>query len=143
MNALVKIDTLPAQDIVDIGADLIGQASVAQHALNTHFYIDQRTGEPLPSDGLIGELLACQKIGLMHSELSETLEGVRKSEMDKHLPHLTAEEVEMADLFLRALDYCGWRKLRIAQAIREKSAYNRTRKDHTREARLAPGGKKF
>lgn len=143
MNGTIVDGNACPAEVLAQAAEVIEVAGRAQHALNQHFYVDQRTGEKLPSDGLIGDLLCCQKIGLMHSELSETLEGVRKGEMDKHLPHLTAEEVEMADLFLRALDYCGWRKLRIAQAIREKAAYNQTRVDHTREARLAAGGKKF
>jgi hypothetical protein len=62
---------------------------------------------------------------------------------DKHLPHRTAEEVEMADLLIRVLDYCGANEFDIEGAVAEKRAYNRRREDHTIEARRAAGGKKF
>lgn len=84
-----------------------------------------------------------EKIALMHSELSEALEGARKGLPDAHLPHRSAEEVEMADAVIRILDYCGRFNLDIGGAIAEKLRYNATRKDHTKEARSAPGGKKF
>lgn len=49
---------------------------------------DPATGEP--KDRNDGELIA-----LMHSELSEALEGVRKNSNDSHLPHRKSVEVEL------------------------------------------------
>ncbi len=100
------------------------------------FYVDLETGEPK-------EINVPEKIALCHSELSEALEGHRKGLMDNHLPHRSMVEVELADLLIRVFDLCGYLKLDIGGAVIEKIAYNRHRKDHTREARLAPGGKKY
>lgn len=67
------------------------------------------------------------KIALMHQELSEMLEGVRKPGPDKHCPEFTNEEVELADLLIRAGDYASARGLRLAEAILAKMAVNETR----------------
>lgn len=114
----------------------LNYAAVLVHENNQAFYRDLKTD--LPIDRNVPELIC-----LMHSELSEALEGVRKGGKDKHLPWRSVEEVEMADLFIRALDYCAFRKLDIEGAIKEKMLYNVHRSDHTREARMADGGKKF
>jgi len=81
------------------------------------------------------------KIALMHSELSEGLEGQRKGLMDDHLPKREMEEVEYADTIIRILDVCGHKGYDIGGAIIEKLMYNAQRADHKREARQAPGGK--
>lgn len=104
---------------------------------NEHFWTDLVTGERL-KDRNKGEMFA-----LMHSELSEAFEAERKNLNDDHLPHRRGVEVELADLFIRVMDYAGEYGLDLDGAIAEKRAYNRTRKDHTREARLAPNGKKW
>lgn len=104
--------------------------------LNRHFYRDLETDKPI-------ERNPAELIALMHSELSEMLEGVRKSTLDSHLTYLKAEEVELADLLIRAFDYAHYRKLDLSRAVIDKLAYNATRKDHTREARQAVHGKKF
>jgi hypothetical protein len=111
-------------------------AARAVHRLNDHFYRDIHTGALLAINP--GE-----KIALIHSEISEMLEGARKGEMDAHLPNRKSEEVEAADALIRLLDYCGWRELDLAGAVADKLKYNTVRKDHTNEARRADGGKKF
>ena len=82
------------------------------------------------------------KIALIHSEVSEALEGGRKGKADDHLPHRTATEVELADAVIRIMDLAGELNLDLAGAIVEKLAYNQTRPDHKPEARAAEGGKK-
>jgi hypothetical protein len=105
------------------------------HAANAHFYRDLTTGEPI---GNVGE-----KNALIHSEVSEMLEGARKGCKDDHLPHRSMEEVEAADVLIRLLDYCAWRGLDLGGATAEKLEYNRNRADHKDDARRAAGGKKF
>lgn len=97
---------------------------------------DLATGEP--KDRNDGELIA-----LMHSELSEALEGLRKDRNDDHLPHRKSVEVELADTLIRIFDYAGARNLDLAGAVIEKLAFNQRRADHKPAARLEADGKKF
>jgi len=85
-----------------------------------------------------GELIA-----LMHSELSEALEGLRKNLMDDKLEHREMAEVEFADCVIRIMDYCGAKKYDIGGALMEKRRYNAVRADHTHEERLKKNGKRF
>lgn len=85
-----------------------------------------------------GELLC-----LIHSEISEAMEGERKDIMDDHLPHRKMAEVELADAVIRIMDYAGAYGYDIGGAIAEKLEYNRTRADHSHEERAKSGGKKF
>lgn len=75
-----------------------------------------------------------EKIALMHSELSEALEGLRRGPFpglsDDKLPHRPMVEVELADTVIRIMNYATHRGLDVAGAIVEKIAYNRTRADH-------------
>lgn len=83
------------------------------------------------------------KLCLIHSEISEALEGVRKDKMDDHLKERKAIEVELADAVIRIFDLAGALNLDVASAIIEKLGYNQQRADHKPEARMATGGKKI
>lgn len=80
---------------------------------------------------------------LMVSEIAEAMEGDRKSLMDDHLPHRRMVEVELADALIRIFDFAGENNLDLEGALHEKLLYNVRRHDHTHEARLAEGGKKW
>jgi len=84
-----------------------------------------------------------EMICLIHSELSEAMEGERKGLMDDHLPHRLMAEVEMADAIIRIMDYCGRWNYDISGAIKEKMEYNKNRSDHKLENRSKEGGKTF
>lgn len=83
------------------------------------------------------------KIALIHSEISEALEGIRKGARDEHIPSRSSIEVELADALIRIFDLAGYMDLDLEGALKDKMEYNKQRQDHKPEARSAEGGKKF
>ena len=106
------------------------------HTANERWWVDLQTGEPLQRN--VGELLM-----LIVSEVAEAMEGHRKNLPDDKLPHRSMIEVELADAMIRICDASAGLGLDLAGAVAEKMAYNSTRADHTREARLSQHGKKY
>jgi uncharacterized membrane protein len=91
---------------------LLEESSRVQAAINllvkeTHaasveagWWTDLTTGEPLPADIPL-------KTVLIHSEISEAMEGDRKNLQDNKLPHRKMFEVELADAVIRSGDLAG------------------------------------
>ncbi len=106
------------------------------HAANQTWWHNPATGERLNRNK--GELLM-----LIVSEISEAMEGERKSLMDDKLPHRRMAEVELADALIRIFDYAGAYGFDLDGAVAEKRAFNARRADHKPEARLAANGKQW
>ena len=110
------------------------------------WWTDMTSGQDMTSKGYplikptrnVPELLC-----LVHSEISEAMEGHRKMLSDDKLPHRSMLEVELADAVIRIFDMSGGLGLDVAGAIAEKLHYNSTRADHKVENRRAVGGKQF
>ncbi|XEY16560.1 hypothetical protein ABMY26_07125 (plasmid) [Azospirillum sp. HJ39] len=107
------------------------------------WYTNLKTGQPLKRN--VPEMLC-----LIHSEISEAMEGYRKNLQDDKLPHRKMVGVELADALIRILDLAGYldtlpeyEGLDLAGAVLEKMAFNANRSDHKPENRVLDGGKKF
>lgn len=98
--------------------------------------------DPVTGDSLVGKRNKAEMIALMHSELSECLEGVRKDLQDDKLPQFKMEHVEIVDLLIRLLDYAG-DDIDLNAIFLAKMKFNLDRKDHSLEERVKPNGKKF
>ena len=102
----------------------------------TYAYEPIQPGHKPPRN--IGEMLC-----LIHSEISEAMEGARKGLMDDKLPHRTMLEVELADAVIRIFDMAGGLHLDLGGAIAQKLENNTSRADHKPENSRQPGGKAF
>ena len=114
----------------------LNELAKAVHTANAKWWQDVNSGQPIKRNK--GELLA-----LIHSEISEALEGERKDLMDDKLPHRKMAEVELVDALIRILDYAAGFGYDLQGAFDEKMAFNAKREDHKHEARRIAGGKQF
>ncbi len=135
-SAMLRIATKQVQD------------ACHQAAKKSGWWTDLKTGQDLTSVVMWDAFLqpkvnVAEKLCLIHSEISEAMEGHRKGLMDDKLPKRTALEVELADAAIRIFDLAGGLGLDVAGAIVEKLEYNATRSDHLPENRKAIGGKAY
>ena len=118
------------------------------------WWTDPKTGDSILHTRNVPEMLC-----LIHSEISEAMEGHRKKLMDDKLPHRPMLQVELVDAAIRILDLAGSRMAIERQMgietcdgydhhpfgniFEEKRAFNRSREDHKIENRVKVGGKAF
>lgn len=126
------IDDISKGNLIDQFDDL----SNSIHQIHKQWWQDIDTGEPIKRN--VGEMLC-----LVHSEISEAMEGHRKSLPDDKLPHRKMFEVELSDAVIRILDIAGGMNLDLGGAIYEKLVYNQSREDHQVEHRKSDNGTKY
>ena len=130
-------------------ADIFTRYQDKIHADNVKagWWTDLESGTDLAEEARkgtrLGKALVAEKLCLIHSEISEAMEGARKGLQDDKLPHRKMIEVELADAFIRGFDLAGALGLDIGAAMQEKRDFNRTREDHKIENRTQVGGKAY
>lgn len=115
------------------------QARAYQQSADKGFHDDE------PTEGRALQSLNSERIALMHSELSEALEEIRKGHSPNHTYYPTAPSdshserpapgefkpegvpSEMADVVIRVMDFCGANGIDLEAMILEKLDYNATR----------------
>lgn len=105
------------------------------HEANFRWWVDTN-GQPKERN--FGEMMA-----LVHSEISEALEGNRKNLRDSHLPEYASEDVELVDALIRILDILGNRETDVGTILYEKMEYNAKRADHKLSSRAEVNGKAY
>lgn len=136
MNDALTLESADGKEWMIIAGMHDLQMTVHETSRNAGWYTDLDTGEPKQRN--IPEMLA-----LIHSEVSEALEGVRKNTQDNHLPHRKSVEVELADAVIRIADLAEYLGLDLGMAIVEKNRFNKVRADHKLENRRKSDGKKI
>lgn len=132
MNTLLEREADIVGDINNFTGLCHGQARRAG------WWTDLETGE-----SLIGKRNVPEMLCLIHSEISEAMEGHRKNLMDDKLPHRKMIEVELADAMIRIGDLAASLGMDLGGAVLEKLVYNAERADHKPENRIKEGGKSF
>lgn len=126
-----------------IPTDIICRADVESQAAMLNALQDEIHADNVKAGWWREDSNLAEKLCLIHSEVSEAMEGLRKDLMDDHLPHRKMMEVELTDAVIRILDLAGRMGYKIGDALMEKRAYNAQRADHKLENRAKDGGKKF
>jgi hypothetical protein len=93
-----------------MSAGMLNELAREIHRENEHWY-DPQTGARVQRN--IGEQLC-----LVHSEISEAMEGFRRDLMDDHLPHRRMAEVEIADAMICSISAARMVSTSIAQSER-------------------------
>lgn len=146
----IKDDHLPHRDMLEVEladtkirlGDMIGHYDIDVDTLledNKPYF--KSIGYHIDNHALFGT--TPELLGILHLDVSNALEGVRKGKTNENLPQYLERDVRLAEALYRVDEIGHYLGLDIDGAVAEKRAYNANRADHKLEARQKEGGKKF
>lgn len=117
-------------------------------AYGSGWWKDLTTGTDLREEARantrLGKAVVAEKLCLIHSEVSESMEGHRKSLPDDKLPQYSMFATELADVLIRLADLIGAMDEKdFAKIVVDKIMYNSIREDHKIENRMLENGKAY
>lgn len=122
---------MPDPELIDIAiSDAINELCNRAHrnAVNKGFWDAYHEIPASPHQTELEKSILGCKIALIHSEVSECLEYLRKlGKKDDHLPQFEGTVVELADAMIRIFDLAGAMKWPLADALLAKMNYNASR----------------
>jgi hypothetical protein len=130
------------RDILAEAALGLDQLATVLHRRNINMGWWKRDDMGVVQERNMGEMLC-----LVHSEISEAMEGHRKSLMDDKLPQYPMLIVELVDALIREFDIlgreCEKAGVNLSDVFMAKVDFNAVRPDHKIENRMKPGGKAY
>lgn len=130
------------QDKMDIAARYLDVLATLIHARNIAAGWWKKDDQGNIIERNMGEMLC-----LVHSEISEAMEGHRKGLQDDKLPQYPMLIVELVDALIREFDIlgreCEKAGVSLSEVFLAKLHFNQNRADHKPENRAKEGGKKY
>lgn len=114
------------------------QTEIHENAVNKGFWPElELCTKGISLEAVKAKVNLGEKIALCHSELSESLEAIRKPgfEPDKHCPEFLNFSIELADTVIRVFDLAEACGISMGEAMLAKMKFNQSR-PHKHEKRF-------
>ena len=126
----MDLDLVPSQPVVD--EEKLRRDPDNELFIATFNFLAKQVYQNAVNKGFwehdFGEVTDAQRIALIHAEISEALESIRKNHpKSEKISEFTETEEEFADCIIRIMELAGKRGYKVSEAVVAKMKYNLNR----------------